>query len=163
MIRAIVSVDENWAIGYKGSLVVKNRADMAHFKETTMGGTVVMGRRTLETLPGGRPLAGRRNIVLTRDLGFTRQGVEVAHGLRELKNLLSDGETVWIIGGESVYRELLSWCSEAYVTRNRVAVEQADAWFPNLDDLPTWEIAEITTGGVTQDGVAFDYYRYRSF
>jgi dihydrofolate reductase len=163
VIRAIVSVDENWAIGYKGSLAVKNRADMAHFKSSTMGGTVVMGRRTLETLPGGRPLAGRRNIVLTRDPSFRREGVEVAHGLRELKNLLSEGESVWIIGGESVYRELLSWCSEALVTKNRVAVGQVDAWFPNLDNLPTWEVAEITEGGVTDDGIAFDYYRYRSF
>ncbi|MEY8436798.1 dihydrofolate reductase [Atopobiaceae bacterium 24-176] len=159
--RAIVSVTDDWAIGCKGRLSASNRADMRLFKEKTWGHTVVMGRKTLETLPGGRPLAGRRNIVLTRDEGFSRDGVEVAHGTRELLGMTADDDLVWVIGGESVYRTFLPLCGQCDVTVNHSLCEGADAWFPNLDAHPGWHLAKRCPGGTTEEGVAYEYRVYR--
>lgn len=159
-IRAIVSITDDWAIGRDGRLAVTNKADMRHFKETTMGGTLVMGRKTLDSLPGGRALPGRRNIVLTRDESFSREGVEVARGIGDVCRLVSADENVWIIGGESVYRAFLPLCSECLVTYHETGCPGADAWFPNLDDLPIWAMGPVRGGGVTEAGVPFEYRVY---
>lgn len=159
--RAIVSVTDDWAIGCKGRLSASNRADMRLFKEKTWGHTVVMGRKTLETLPGGRPLPGRRNIVLTRDESFTREGVEVAHGVGELISMTAADPLVWVIGGESVYRAFLPLCSQCDVTVNHTVCDGADAWFPNLDTHPGWRLAKHCPGGETDEGVSYEYRVYR--
>ena len=162
--NAIVSVTYDWGIGSEGKLLVRNKADMHRFVELTMGGTVLMGRKTFESFPGGA-LKGRRNVVLTRDGGFRAAGVEVVHDVDEALRAASEGagdkgEKAWLIGGESVYRELLPACELAYVTKNDVVLP-ADAFFPNLDADPSWVVAEEEPGGVTAGGVPFSYVTYQ--
>lgn len=159
--NAIVSVTPSWGIGRDGALLVRNRADMRRFVELTMGGTVVMGRKTLQGFPGG-PLKGRRNVVLTRGgTDLPSEGVEVADSVEEALRLVSDTrpEDVWLIGGQSVYQELLPWCNRAYVTLNHVEAE-ADAWFPRLDEEQGWILESREEGGVTAEGVPFEYLTY---
>ena len=165
--NAIVYVTGDWGIGSEGRLLVRNKADMHRFVELTMGGTVLMGRKTFESFPGGA-LKGRRNVVLTRDGGFRATGVEVVHDVDQALRAVSEGagekgekvEKVWLIGGESVYRELLPACELAYVTKNDVVLP-ADAFFPDLDADPSWAVAEEEPGGVTAGGVPFSYVTYQ--
>lgn len=159
--RAIVSVTDDWGIGNKGQLLVPNKADMAHFVKNTMGATVVMGRKTLESFPGG-PLKGRTNIVLTSDSNNSPEGVLVYHNIDELLLALNDRDpdSVWLIGGASLYKQLLPFCSSCLVTKNHTIVA-ADSYFPNLDQSPEWELAEQSVGGTTQEGIPFDFCTYK--
>ena len=134
-LKAIVAVCDDWGIGRAGDMVVANRADMRHFVRCTKGHAVIMGRKTLESFPGGRPLKDRRNIVLTRDEDFVRKGVEVVHSVDEALAAVADEDEAWVIGGAEVYRQFLPLCSEAVVTKNH-CVREADAYFPNLDEEP---------------------------
>ena len=137
----IVNVSKNWAIGKNGGLLFHISEDMKFFKEHTTGNTIVMGRKTLDSLPGGRALPNRRNIVLTRNEEFTREGVTVCCSADELRSLLSGVESgsIYVIGGESLYRGLLPLCDTAYVTKVDEAVPDADAFMPDLDSDPDWE------------------------
>ena len=155
---AIVSVTRDWAIGNDGRLIVRNRADMRRFVALTTGGTVVMGRTTFESFPGG-PLKGRRNVVLSRSESYSPAGVEVVHSAAEALEAVSGDEHVWLIGGDSVYRQLLDACERVYVTKNDVAVE-ADAFFPDLDASPDWKVESVEEGGVTEAGVAYEFVTY---
>lgn len=159
-LSAIVAVCDDWGIGLDGGMVVENREDMRHFVSCTTGHAVIMGRRTLESFPGGRPLKNRRNIVLTRDRTFAREGAEVVHSLEEALLAVREDEVAWVIGGGEVYRQLLPHCDEAIVTRNH-CVRACDAFFPNLDEDPNWELETVREGGVTPDGVTFDFATYR--
>ena len=159
-LKAIVAVCDDWGIGLDGGMVVENRDDMRHFVACTTGHPVIMGRRTLESFPGGCPLKNRRNIVLTRDVTFSREGVEVAHSIDEALAAVGNEAEAWVIGGDQVYRQLLPHCSEAIVTRNH-CVRTVDSWFPNLDENPLWEVKEKREGGVTVAGVSFDFVTYR--
>jgi len=162
--NAIVSVTSDWAIGNEGGLIVSNRVDMRRFVSLTMGGTVLMGRTTFESFPNG-PLKGRRNVVVTRDgqYGLRHEGIECAHSLDEALSLVASDEpdSVWLIGGESLYRALLACCDRCFVTRNHVQVP-ADAFFPDLDADPSWELESVEEGGVTPEGVTFDFATYRN-
>lgn len=160
--NAIVSVTRDWAIGLAGRLLVPNRDDMRRFVELTMGGTVIMGRRTLESFPAG-PLKGRRNIVISRRPEYAPAGVEVAGSPAAALALASadDPDRVWLIGGASVYEALLPHCRRAYVTKND-CVTPADAWFPDLDESPSWAVETTEPGGVTAAGVPFEYVTYLS-
>ena len=158
--NAIVSVTRDWGIGLDGGLAVRNRDDMRRFVDLTMGGTVIMGRRTLESFPGG-PLKGRRNIVISSRPDYAPAGVEVARSPDEALELAAsdDPDNVWLIGGASVYEALIDSCERAYVTRNDCEVH-VDAWFPNLDERPGWEVESREDGGVTAAGVPFEYVTY---
>lgn len=165
---AIVSVTRDWAIGRDGALLVRNKADMHRFVELTRGCTCVMGRKTYESFPGG-PLKGRRNVIVTHDAGYVPPkaeglsagtSVDVVTSPQAALDATAADARVWLLGGESLYRALLPCCSSCYVTRNDVVVPGADAFFPNLDDHPTWTLAEREDGGVTSAGVAFDFARY---
>ena len=112
---AIVAVDEKWGIGRDNRLLFHLPADLKRFKELTSGHTVLMGRKTLESLPGGRGLPNRRNIVLTGQRGFTAERAEIVHSPAEA--LLTADEDSWVIGGEGVYRMFLPLCDRVYVTR----------------------------------------------
>lgn len=140
----IVNVSKNWAIGKENGLLFHISQDMKYFKEHTTGKTVVMGRKTLESLPKGNPLPNRKNIVLTRDENFIKDGVTVYHSIDELlKNIgIAESFDTYVMGGESIYRELLPYCSMAFVTKVDEDVEDADAFMVNLDDEPGWEIQE---------------------
>lgn len=157
--NAIVSVTSDWAIGKDGGLLVPNRADMRRFVQLTRGCTVVMGRKTLESFPGG-PLKGRRNVVISRQEGYAPEGVEVFHTPEAALEAVAGDESVWLIGGASVYQALLGNCERAYVTVNECTCE-ADSWFPNLDEDRAWEVESREDAGVTEEGVPFSFVTYR--
>ena len=158
--NAIVSVTKDWGIGLNGALVVRNRDDMRFFRQTTMGGTVLCGRTTFQSFPGGA-LAGRRNVVLTRDPNFMADGAEVAHSIDEALTAVApdDPDHVWLIGGESVYRAMLGFCKRAYVTMNDIACE-VDARFPNLDEHADWQLQRCLGAGVTNAGIPYEFRLY---
>ena len=138
----IVNVDKNWAIGNKNKLLVSIPADMRFFRETTQGNVVIMGRKTLESFPQGQPLKNRVNIVITRDPDYQVKGAVVVHSVEEAveESRKYEGE-VFVIGGESIYRMMLPYCEDAYVTRLDYGYE-ADTWMPDLDKEEGWELAE---------------------
>ncbi len=154
--QAIVNVTENWGIGRYNKLLFPLRADLKRFKELTMGHAVVMGRKTLESLPGKKGLPGRRNLVLTRDESFNAPNVETVH--TPLQAVFATGAEDFCIGGESVYRVLLPVIDRVYVTRV-LATAEADAWFPNLDEDPQWRI-ERESEIMEENGVRFQYVDY---
>ncbi len=135
----IVSADRNWGIGCQNKLLVRIPQDMKFFRATTTGKVVVMGRKTLESLPNGQPLSNRTNIVLSRDPKYSVRGAIVRHSMEECLQTLREYDTddVYIIGGESLYRGLLPYCRVAHVTRIDHTFE-ADTFFPNLDEDPEW-------------------------
>ncbi len=137
----IVAVDKNWAIGNKDNLLVRIPNDHKMFREETTGKVVVLGRKTLETFPQKQPLKNRTNIILTTDKTYQVKDAIIAHSIDELLEILKDypSEQVYIIGGESVYRQMLPYCDVAHVTMIEHAYE-ADAYFPNLDETGEWKI-----------------------
>ena len=137
----IVAVDKNWAIGYQNKLLVSIPEDMKFFRNETTGKVVVMGRKTLETFPNGLPLKNRTNIVLTRNPDYKVKGAEVCGSVEEALELISayPPEDVYIIGGDTIYKQFLPYCDTAHVTRIDHAY-MADAWFPNLEQDPEWEL-----------------------
>ncbi len=137
----IVAVDENWAIGYQNKLLVSIPEDMKFFRTTTTGKVVVMGRKTLESFPNGLPLKNRTNIVLTRNPDYRVKDALVCTSVEEVLETLKqyDTEDVYVIGGDTIYRQLLPYCDVAHVTRIDHAY-MADAWFPNLEEDPEWEL-----------------------
>ncbi len=137
----IVNVDENWAIGNKGELLVHIPADMKMFRQETTGKVVVLGRKTLETFPQKQPLKNRTNIILTSDRGFKAGDAIVVHSIDELLEELKkyDDDDIYIIGGDSVYRQMFPYVNTAHVTKVDHKYD-ADSHFPNLDEDPEWEI-----------------------
>ena len=141
----IVNVDKNWAIGKGNKLLVSIPQDMKFFRETTTGKVVVMGRKTLESFPGGQPLKNRTNIVLTSAKSYKAAGAVLVHSMEELMEELKkySQEDIYVIGGESIYRSLLPYCSKAYITKTEHAYD-ADTWFPDLDADPQWKMTKIS-------------------
>ena len=139
----IVAVDKNWAIGKDNKLLVSIPDDMKFFRETTTGKVVVMGRKTLESFPNGKPLKNRVNIVLTRDPKYQVKDAIVVHSKEELDKELAkyNSDDVYVIGGESIYRMLLDDCNRAFVTYIDYSYD-ADTFFPNLDEKPEWKLVE---------------------
>ncbi len=159
--KAIVNVDNNWAIGNGDSLLNHIPADMKFFKEKTTGNVVVMGRATFMTFPGPKALPNRVNIVLTSDKSWSAPDVIVCHSLDELFEQLEryDTNTVYIIGGSKVYEQLISYCDTAYVTKVDSA-KPADKFFPDLDKIPEWNV--IDEGEENEhNGVKFRFTEYK--
>jgi len=156
----IVAVDKNWAIGKENKLLVSIPQDMKFFRETTMGKVVVMGRKTLESFPGGQPLKKRTNIVITRDKNYSVKDALVVHSveeaLEELKNYNS--EDIYVIGGESIYRQMLPHCDVAHVTKIDHAYE-ADTYFPNLDEQADWLVTGVSDEQ-TYFNLEYEFVRY---
>lgn len=139
--NVIAAADQNWGIGFQNKLLVSIPADMKFFRETTTGKVVVMGRKTLESFPNGLPLPKRTNIVLTTDKNYKVKNAIMVHNKEELFQELEKYHTdeVYVIGGESIYRMLLPYCSVAHITKIDYSY-QADTYFPNLDELSNWKI-----------------------
>ena len=137
----VLAVDKNWGIGYKGDLLVRIRADLKNFSALTMGKTVILGSNTLATFPGGRALKKRTNIVLNPSPDYAPENAIVAHSIPELLEIVKEYDTnnVWVIGGMSVYRQLLPYCRRAYVTKIDADFKK-DAYFPNLDEAEEWKL-----------------------
>ena len=115
----IVAVDEKWGIGYKNELLVRIPADQRFFRETTTGNVVIMGRKTLESFPGGQPLKNRTNIVITSKEDYQVKDAIVVHSVEEALEQVKDvpGENIYVIGGASIYEQMLSLCDTAHVTK----------------------------------------------
>ena len=142
--NAIVAVDRKWAIGRDNQLLFTFPGDMKRFRAITTGGTVLLGRKTLESFPGGRPLPNRRNIVLTSH-NIEIEGAEVVHTTEEMLKAIENEntDTVYVIGGGSLYTALLPLCKRVYLTKVDAIAAGADTWFPNLDKLPGWEVETV--------------------
>ncbi len=155
----IAAVDENWAIGNKNQLLVRSPADQKFFRETTTGKVVVMGRKTLESFPNGLPLKNRTNIVLTHDKKYNVKDAIIVHSLEELHEELKKypSEDIYIIGGEQIYRQLVDECDVAHITKINFAYD-ADAYFPNLDEMPEWQ---ITADSEEQTYFDLEYFFYK--
>lgn len=138
--KIIVAVDENWGIGYRNRLLVSIPADLCFFKEKTAGNIIVMGRKTLESFPGHRPLKSRTNVVITRDTSYKIEDAIVINDMKELEKIVTgeNSDRTYVIGGGSVYRQLEPYCDTAYVTKISKKFK-ADTYFPNLDDKDEWE------------------------
>lgn len=147
----IVAVDSNWAIGKENKLLVSIPADMKYFRETTKGNIVIMGRKTLESFPGGMPLKNRVNIVITKNQEYKVKDAFVVHSVEEAleESKKHEGE-VYVIGGESIYRAMLPYCKTALVTKIDHAYA-ADTYFPNLDEEEGWHLV-----GETEEQTYFD-------
>ena len=154
----IAAVDQNWAIGKGGDQLCYLPADLRRFQALTTGHPVILGRKTLATFPGGRPLKNRRNLILSRDPAFAPEGAEVFRSLEALR--AAAPEDSFVIGGASVYAALLDGCDTAYITKIGRAWTGADAFFPNLDDDPAWCIAEEGEP-LVHGRISFRYVTYR--
>lgn len=141
--KLIAAVDKNWGIGNKGKLLVSIPEDMKFFRETTTGNVVVMGKNTLLSFPNGLPLKNRINIVLTTDKSFTAKDAMIVHSMEEAMEEIKkyNTENVYVIGGASIYQQMLDYCDTAYITYIDYSYD-ADTYFPNLDKKQEWEMVE---------------------
>ena len=152
--KAILSADSNWGIGFKGRLLERIPEDMKFFKQTTLGKVVVMGRETFDSLPGRQPLKDRINIVLSRHGQFEDDRLIICRSMTELfLELEKYPADIFVIGGESVYMQLLPYCSEVYITKFNKAHE-ADRHFSNLDLDEDW------TPEVIDESLSFNDLEY---
>lgn len=156
----IVAVDSRWAIGRGGQLLVKIPADQKLFREETLGKVIVMGRKTLESLPAGQPLYGRTNIVLSENPDYQVKGAIVCHSVEETLEQLKQvpSEDIFIIGGQSIYEQFLPYCDTAHVTYIDYEY-QADASFPNLDQDGEWEM-DLESEEETYFDLCYTFRRY---
>lgn len=156
----IVAVDNNWAIGNKNELLVRIPNDHKHFREETTGKVVVLGRKTLETFPQGQPLKNRTNIILTTDRKYQVKDAIIVHSIHELLEELKkyNNDDIYIIGGESVYRQMLPYCNVAHVTKIDRTYE-ADTYFPNLDQDEEWHIT-ADSDEQTYFDIAYQFLKY---
>lgn len=156
----IAAVDNNWAIGFNNSLLVRIPEDQKWFRETTTGKAVIMGRKTLESFPNKAPLKNRTNIVITGDVNYKVDGAIVVHSIEEAIKAAKDfaDEDIYVIGGESIYRQMLPYCNVAHITKIDY-VYQADAYFPNLDKEEDWVITE-TSDERTYFDLIYEFVKY---
>ena len=154
---AIVAVYDDWGIGRDGDQPIALSADRKFFRRTTAGSAVIVGRKTVSTFPGGQPLPKRRNIVLTRQ-DITLPGFETAHSPEEAALLCRDEAQVFVIGGGTVYQQMLSMCDRVIVTKVHCTTP-CDTWFPNLDESPEWMLADTLESG-EEDGIQYEMCVY---
>ncbi len=153
----IVAVYGDWGIGCGGTQPLALKADRRFFREITKGATVIVGRKTAEDFPGGKPLPGRKNLLLTAS-GREMPGFFTCRTLEEAVQACQKEEKVFVIGGGSVYRALLPYCSGAYVTKLSASPE-SDTFFPNLDEMEGWYQEKILGSG-TENGISYRFCRY---
>lgn len=158
--NAIVAVDKKWAIGKNGGLLVQIPADQRFFRSHTVHKVVIMGRKTLESLPGGVPFIDRTCIVLTRKPDYRVNGATVVHSVEEALEAIKEYSTedVYIMGGEQIYRAFLPYCDIAYVTKIDYTYE-ADTYFPNLDEMSEWNLTEVSEEQTYYD-LVYEFCKY---
>lgn len=162
MIKAIVCVSENWAIGKNNGLIFNLKQDMKFFSKTTTNHIVVMGENTLLSLPGGQPLKNRINLVLCPE-GHVYEGCFCFHTLESLLgyiNLVVGGQDVYVIGGGMMYRSMLPYCDEVLVTKVKEYIPDAQVFFPNLDTDPNFEVVN-TSETLKEDNKLFNFVTYK--
>ena len=156
--EAIVAVFSDWGIGSEGTQQIVLKADRAHFRELTAGAAVIVGRRTLGDFPGGRPLKGRNNIVVTRQ-DIKIEGAEVAHSTEEAVALAGKYPRALVIGGASIYRQFLPYVDTVHITKIDRA-PRSDSFFENLDASPDWQALEPETWQ-EENGVRYCFLTYQ--
>ena len=158
--NTIVACDKNWGIGKDGHLLCHLSGDLKFFKEKTLGKTVIMGRVTLESLPGGHGLPGRRNIVMTHDTDYTAEGAEVVHSLSDLEDAVEETPTddLFIIGGAKIYEQFLLLCSDVFVTKVDAEFE-ADRFFLDLDKSCRFSL-EDSSEVMEENGIRYQFLHY---
>lgn len=158
--NVIVAVDSNWAIGCKNQLLVRIPNDHKMFRQMTTGKVVVLGRKTLETFPQGLPLPNRTNIILSKSADYKVKDAVVVHSIEELLEELKkyNSEDVFIIGGESIYRQMLPYCDTAHITKIDHAYD-ADSYFPNLDEDAEWKVTADSEEQTYFD-IAYSFVKY---
>ena len=154
----IVAVYDDWGIGKDGTQPIALSADRKFFRETTRGSMVIAGRRTIDDFPGRKPLPGRVNVALTRqNMGIP--GFTVCHSPKEVLELAKEQDRAFVIGGGSVYRQLLPYCDRAYITRVHVTPE-SDTFFPDLDQDSRWYLERILQSGI-ENGISYEMLLYK--
>ena len=158
--NAIVAVDQNWGIGRDGELLFRIKSDLRRFRSLTLGKIVILGRKTLQTFPQGRPLSGRTNLIMSRNPLYRVEGATAVHSIEALleRCAAENPDDLFVIGGASVYDALLPFCDRVYVTLVH-AIQPADRHFPNLDQLPGWHLAHEEPIQ-EEDGLTFSYLTY---
>ena len=154
----IVAVYDDWGIGAGGTQPVALSADRKFFRETTRGAMVIVGRKTLADFPGGRPLPNRINVVLTRQ-DTAIPDVVICHSPAEAVELAKTAQRAMVIGGGSIYQQMLPYCDTAYVTKVHARPE-SDTFFPNLDADPRWELEEVLQSG-EENGIPYEMCLYK--
>ena len=154
----IVAVYDDWGIGADGTQPIALSADRKFFRETTRGAMVIVGRRTVEDFPGKKPLPGRENVILTRKDGDV-PGFTVCTSVEDALALANTAERAMVIGGGSIYKQMLPFCSVAYVTKVHTT-PCSDTYFPNLDADPVWTLEEVVLQG-EENGISYEMCRYR--
>ena len=153
----IVAVYDDWGIGRDGTQPIALSTDRKFFREQTRGAMVIVGRRTIADFPGQKPLPGRVNVALTRS-DMEIPGFTVCHSPAEAAELAKTAEKAMVIGGGSIYRQMLPYCDRAIITKVHVTPE-SDTFFPNLDEHPEWELAEVVQSGV-EEGIEYEMCIY---
>lgn len=154
----IVAVYDDWGIGKDGTQPIALSADRKFFRETTKGAMVIVGRKTLADFPGGKPLPNRVNVVLTRQ-DADIPDVVICHSTEEAVEIAKKAERAMVIGGGSIYKQMLPYCDTAYITKVHAAPE-SDTFFPNLDEDSRWELKEILQSG-EEKGIDFEMCLYK--
>lgn len=156
----IVAVDKNWAIGYKNKLLVSIPADMRFFRDETSGKVVILGKKTLETFPGGKPLKNRLNIIISRQQDLKVPDAIVVHSIEEALEVAKGykSEDIYVIGGATIYEQMLPYCDVAHVTKIEYSYE-ADTYFPNLDEKEDW-VLEIESEEQTYYDLEYSFCKY---
>lgn len=157
----IVAADKNWGIGKDGQLLTHLSGDLKYFKERTMGKAVVMGRKTLESLPGGRPLPGRTNIVLTANTDYKKEDCVIVHNKEELCEKCAEfpADGIMIIGGATLYNELMEQCDSLFITKIYEEFE-ADAFIKNADELPDYKVV-WQSEMQEEHGIKYQFFEYK--
>ena len=153
----IVAVYEDWGIGCCGTQPIAISADRVFFRETTRGAAVIAGRKTVADFPGGKPLPGRKNILLSRQ-EIDAPGFTVCHSPEEAMEETKDAQQVFVIGGGSVYRQMLPLCEKAYVTKV-YTTPKSDTYFPDLDADPAWKLQKVLQSG-EENGIKYEMCLY---
>jgi len=154
----IVAVYDDWGIGANGTQPVALSADRKFFRQTTKGAMVIAGRKTVQDFPGQQPLPGRVNVILTRKNGEV-PGFTVCATVEQAAALAKTAERAVVIGGGSIYKQMLPLCDRAYVTKVHTT-PVSDTFFPNLDADPEWELREILQSG-EEAGIAYEMCLYK--
>ena len=154
----IVAVYDDWGIGKDGTQPIALSADRKFFREATRGAMVIVGRRTVADFPGQKPLPGRVNVVLSRTASEI-PGFTVCKNADEAARLAADAERAMVIGGGSIYRQMLPMCDTAYITKVH-CIPESDTYFPNLDADPAWKLEKILQSG-EENGISYDICLYK--
>lgn len=153
----IVAVDEKWGIGKDNDLLISIPEDMKFFRTITKNSIIIMGRKTLESFPNGKPLKNRENIVLTKS--NIKEDVTIFNSIEDVLNYVKNKENVFVIGGGSIYKQLLPYCEKAYVTKIKKDFN-ADVFFPNLDEKDDWELTNFDDNK-EWNGISYQFTIYK--